>query len=536
MDLQTLHKIAVDVACQKSLACVLEHIVQGLAEEAGVALARIWLIKPGDICPTCPRRAECPDQSQCLHLVASDGRSVQADAPAWSRVDGQFRRFPLGVRKVGMIGASAQPILLTDVDQEPSWLADAEWARRENIQSFAGQPLLFKSETLGVLAVFSRDLLPNEAMIVLRTFADHAAAAIANARAYEEIDQLREQLELENEYLRDEVRDVHTIGGLLGGSSALKKVIEQIDLVAPTDSSVLIQGESGTGKELVARAIHEGSSRKDRPLVKVNCASIPRELFESEFFGHVKGAFTGAIRDRVGRFQLADGGSLFLDEVGEIPIDLQSKLLRVLQEGEIERIGEDKTRKVDVRIIAATNRDLVNEIEAKRFRQDLYYRLSVFPIEVVPLRNWREDIPLLADHFLSQAMRRLGISDAKLKQKHIIQLQGYDWPGNIRELQNVIERAAITAREGTLRFDLPEQDTASFEAAHVASQSEMTDDEANEILSYEELNRVERKNLVAALEKTNWKISGSGGAAELLGVKPTTLSSRLKAMGVQRPS
>ena len=223
----------------------------------------------------------------------------------------------------------------------------------------------------------------------------------------------------ENEYLREEVKVAHAFGDIVGESSALRKVLAQVDLVAPADTSVLILGESGTGKELVARAIHERSRRSDRPMIRVNCGSIPRELFESEFFGHVEGAFTGAVRDRAGRFQLADGGTLFLDEVGEIPLELQSKLLRVLQEGTFERIGEEKSQHVDVRIIAATNRDLKKDVEEKRFRQDLYYRLSVFPVEVAPLRERAEDIPLLAANFLSQTCRRLGLTKPRLKQRHV---------------------------------------------------------------------------------------------------------------------
>ena len=236
----------------------------------------------------------------------------------------------------------------------------------------------------------------------------------------------------------------------MGQSNALQNVFQQIELVAPTDATVLINGESGTGKELIALSIHQRSRRKKNPLIKVNCASIPKELFESEFFGHVKGAFTGAIKDRTGRFQLADGGTLFLDEIGEIPLEMQSKLLRVLQEGEYERIGDEKTQKVNVRIVAATNRDLKKEVDAKRFREDLYFRLNVFPLEIAPLRNRIDDIPLLADHFLKQSCRHMGLPKLQLKKKHVNLLQNYDWPGNIRELQNVIERGVyIIKREGT---------------------------------------------------------------------------------------
>ena len=243
---------------------------------------------------------------------------------------------------------------------------------------------------------------------------------------------------------------------MIGQSAALKRLLRQVEMVARTDATVLILGESGTGKELVAREIHQHSRRSQRPLIRVNCASIPRELYESEFFGHVKGAFTGAIKDRAGRFEAAQGGTLFLDEVGEIPLELQSKLLRVLQEGQYERVGEERTRTVDVRIIAATNRDLPRDVEAGRFRQDLYYRLNVFPMKVAPLRERKEDIPLLAAHFLDRAVRKLKLPSARLTPSHIAQLHNHDWPGNVRELQNMIERALILAQNGVLWFDLPD--------------------------------------------------------------------------------
>ena len=270
----------------------------------------------------------------------------------------------------------------------------------------------------------------------------------------EEIQRLRHQLELENAYLNEEVRNAEAFGDIIGTSPALDTLLWQIDMVSPTDACVLITGESGTGKELVAREIHKRSSRSKRTMIKVNCASVPKELFESEFFGHVKGAFTGAIKDRAGRFQLADGGTLFLDEIGEVPLDLQSKLLRVLQEGTYERVGDEKTHHVDVRIIAATNRQLKEEVERNRFRQDLYYRLNVFPMEVPPLRSRREDIPALASHLLKLASKKLKLPSPRLTQANVQELQKYNWPGNVRELQNVMERALITSQGGKLALNL----------------------------------------------------------------------------------
>jgi len=336
----------------------------------------------------------------------------------------------------------------------------------------------------------------------------------------------RKTLELENEYLQEELRGNYR--AIIGESPALKKVLAQIEMVAPTNAGVLILGESGTGKELVARAIHERSPRKNAALVRVNCASVPRELFESEFFGHVRGAFTGAVKDRVGRFELAHGGTLFLDEIGEVPLELQSKLLRVLQEGQFEKLGEDRTRTVDVRIIAATNRDLEGEVKAGRFRQDLYYRLSVFPIELPPLRDRVEDIPALAQNFLVQSARKLGLNPPRLTSPQLKDLQFYDWPGNVRELQNVIERAAIRSRGGHLELGLPRGESLRSAPLKVESRAQSTPASLGEIKAHE------RNLILDALAKTRGKIYGSDGAAVLLGLKPTTLSSRVHRMGLKK--
>lgn len=366
----------------------------------------------------------------------------------------------------------------------------------------------------------------------LKAAADTLGAAIANADAFEKIEHLKEQLELENEYLRDEARQIMQPGSIVGHSPVLNNILTQIELVAPSDSTVLILGESGTGKELIARAIHEKSSRSKRPLIKVNCASIPRELFESEFFGHVKGAFTGAFKDRIGRFKAADGGTLFLDEVGEIPMSLQSKLLRVLQEGEFEGVGEDVTQKVDVRIIAATNADLKDAIKNNRFRGDLFYRLSVFPITVPPLRERIEDIPELARQFLENICQKLNHPVGKLKKKHIIQLQEYFWPGNVRELENVIERAVLVSHPGELVFNLPKNINIDEE---FVSHESLGETDFSDIYTEYELKEIQRKNLLKALNKCKWKIAGKAGAAELLSVHPNTVTSRIKSLGIERP-
>jgi transcriptional regulator with GAF, ATPase, and Fis domain len=320
---------------------------------------------------------------------------------------------------------------------------------------------------------------------------------------------------------------------IVGQGRRWRQIIKQIEIVASTDATVLILGETGTGKELIARELHRRSRRKDKPLILVNCASIPKELYESEFFGHARGAFTSAVKDRIGRFEAAAGGTLFLDEIDEIPLELQSKLLRVLQDKCYERVGEEKTRCVDVRIVAATNRDLDKEVAAGRFRKDLYYRLNVFPIKVAPLRARKEDIALLATHFIEIAVKELGCPRPRLTRAAIETLQNYDWPGNIRELRNVIERAAVFAQGGALQFDLP----VSGSSVEVTSFSSVHGDQVEpEYLTEAEMRRRERENLFGVLRKTGWKIKGVDGAAELLGLKPTPLMSRMEKMGLKRPA
>jgi formate hydrogenlyase transcriptional activator len=352
-------------------------------------------------------------------------------------------------------------------------------------------------------------------------------------QAEEEIQCLRRKLELENAYLNEEVLEAKAYGEIVGSSPALDGILRQIDMVGPTDASVLITGESGTGKELVAREIHNRSTRKQRTMIKVNCASIPKELYESEFFGHVKGAFTGAVKDRAGRFQLADGGTLFLDEIGEVPLDLQSKLLRVLQEGTYERIGDERTLKTDVRIIAATNRNLKEEVLAKRFREDLFYRLNVFPIEVPPLRDRKDDIPSLANRFLNQAASKLNLPLPQFTKANMMELQNYDWPGNVRELQNVIERAVITSRSGKLAFHLIQGTKGSGRSGK--EDRRRASDTEQRVLTEEEMKQRDRDNLLSALNQCGWKVTGDGGAAELLAMKPTTLHSKIKKLGLKKP-
>lgn len=370
------------------------------------------------------------------------------------------------------------------------------------------------------------------------------------SKAYEALERLRAEIEGERDYLRDEVRESQGMrGGVVAGlgseSPAFVGVLQRIATVAKTSATVLLLGESGVGKEVVARAIHESSDRADKPLVKVNCASVPHELFESEFFGHVKGAFTGALRDREGRFQLADGGTLFLDEVGEIPLDLQGKLLRALQEREVERVGDTRPRKVDVRLVAATNRDLEQEVKQGRFRADLFFRLAVFPMAVPPLRERLEDVVPLFTLFLNRARDAFKRPRLRVRDEHGDVLRAYGWPGNVRELQNSAERAALFSPDNALDLSLvvPEAGTPPpleppRTSAPPSAESARTDaflGERGGFLTAAQMRELERENTRRALERAEWKVAGEGGAAELLGLRASTLASQIKALGIVRP-
>jgi transcriptional regulator with GAF, ATPase, and Fis domain len=337
--------------------------------------------------------------------------------------------------------------------------------------------------------------------------------------AYTEIKQLKNQLEAESAYLQDEIKLEHNFENIIGNSDALKYVLYRVAEVAPTDAHVLIMGETGTGKELIARAIHNLSSRSKRALVKVNCAALPASLIESELFGHEKGAFTGADARRVGRFQLADGATLFLDEISEIPLELQPKLLQVLQDGEFEPLGSSKTLRVDVRIIAASNRDLEDEVNHGRFRRDLFYRINVFPFTVPPLRHRKEDIPLLVKWFVDRFNRKMDKNITSIPKALIKHLQAYDWPGNVRELENVIERAVITSKVSILKLT----DNLVI-PAKVRSRAKLK----------ETLTEVERAQILNTLENTGWKIEGTNGAAGVLGLAPSTLRDRINKLGICR--
>lgn len=511
--------VLLEIAQERSLPLLLEKLVARGLERPDVVCVQVWLLEQPE-----PGKES---SARRLQLVAGRGSSVAGPGPEPAYFGDTSQRVEWGRGFIGHIASAGKQVMIRDINLEPDAVADISWVWNEKVKACGGTPIKYKGELLGVIAGFSRNVPWHDAHLWGQIFADHIGAAIANARAFEQIEQLKAQLELQNTYLQEEVVEAKAFGSLIGQSAALRQIVSQVDLVAPTDASVIVLGETGTGKELVAHEIHRRSMRKDKPFVRVNCASIPRELYESEFFGHVKGAFTGAVRDRPGRFEMAEGGSLFLDEVGEIPLELQGKLLRVLQEMRYERVGDDRTRTANVRIIGATNRDLKQEVAVGRFRQDLYYRLHVFPIHVPALKERPEDIPLLAKHFIDLSVRELRCRTPMLTRAALSQLEAYSWPGNIRELRNVIQRAVILARGRPLHFDLP---SSARPVAKVPEPSR-----GSGFLTEAQMQQRERENLLAALDAANWKVMGAGGAAELLGVRPTTLFSRMKKLGLQKP-
>ncbi|WP_447972046.1 sigma 54-interacting transcriptional regulator [Nitrospira sp. Kam-Ns4a] len=421
---------------------------------------------------------------------------------------------------VGWVFEQRQIHVRPNLRQERLFLEDESYVL-EGLGRMINLPLLVRGECLGTLNIGSVETGPPdpEDLKFLQQVAMQIAFAIDHVRAYERIQRLSEQLSRENEYLAQEVKQSRNLGAMVGASPAFQDVLTQVRAVAPTNTSVFLLGETGTGKELLAHAIHDLSLRRAKPFVRVNCAALPPGLVESELFGHEKGAFTGADQRRPGRFELADGGTLFLDEIGEMPLEAQAKLLRVLQDGIVDRVGATKPIAVDVRIIAATNSDLGAAMAKGAFRPDLYYRLQVFPVVVPPLRSRPEDIRLLAEHFLSLCAARFKRPGLRLDPASMDRLTRYHWPGNVRELQNVIERAVILARSSTVEIDerfLP-----------VVGAPPEAEAPAN-------LVEVERTHIVRVLEQAGWRIYGPRGAARLLGMNPETLRSRLRKLGIRR--
>jgi formate hydrogenlyase transcriptional activator len=427
-------------------------------------------------------------------------------------------------------------LLRRDLEKEAQY-ANERRLVAEGIRSMCAFPLVFQGTCIGTLSLVSRekDRYSEEDTAFLQEVANQIVLAIQNMQSYQEINKLKGRLEKENVYLREELRTEHNFEEIVGNSPALMSALRKVEQVAPTDSTVLIYGETGTGKELIARAIHDRSARKPRPLVKVNCSAISAGLVESELFGHVKGAFTGALDRRIGRFELADGGTIFLDEVGELPLETQVKLLRVLQEHEFEPVGSSRPLRVNVRVIAATNRNLEEAIQAGRFRSDLFYRLNVFPLEMPPLRERRSDIPKLAKFFLSHYSKKLGKNIDGMSHDAMERILGYSWPGNVRELQNVIERAVILSRDRIL--ELQRELAPDLVAEEILGPVNKSPGEAQitglPTSTLPTLKEVERSHILAALKMTSGVVEGPRGAARILKIHPNTLRHRMEKFGIK---
>lgn len=461
-----------------------------------------------------------------LSLYDPETRRLRIHAMDFSQGKGLLREglsVPVDETPSGVALTSRQPVLLTRKDVEQY---DSEFAQRilgEEVKSACCLPLVAHGRPLGMLVVASlRESAFSQADAeMLEPVANQIAIAVENVLGFTQIVELANKLTEEKLYLEEEIRTEYNFEEVIGKSHTLKRALQEVETVAETDSTVLIHGETGTGKELIARAIHNLSPRHERTLVKVNCAAIPTGLLESELFGHEKGAFTGAIERRIGRFELAHRGTIFLDEVEDIPLELQSKLLRVLQEQEFERLGSSRTTRVDVRVVAATNSDLAAMVAEKRFRSDLYYRLNVFPINLPPLRERPEDIPLLVQAFAQRFARRMNKPIERIPAETMAELTRYPWPGNIRELQNLIERGVILSRGPVLEIPLTELKRSANGSGKRTGEST--------------LEAVEREHILRVLGESNWVIGGLAGAAARLGLNRTTLNHRMRKLGIARP-
>ena len=522
----------------KRLSTDLQHVVEARTSELSCSEDR-WrvLLQVNNAVVTCLDRASLFEAiaGALRDVIPFDRAALVLDDP----IDGVFRVqglagpvpshstiplatvWPRSGSRCGWVTDNARPLLTADLREGPQYLEHV-WLLKDGILSALSVPLSAKGKVIGTLNVGSREVAKYGEWDsdLLLAIADQVALAIQNMLAYEEITSLKSRLEQENLYLREESRAETAFADVVGESPAIQKVLESVRMVAGTDSTVLVTGETGTGKELVVRAIHGLSGRKNKILVKVNCAALPSGVIESELFGHEKGAFTGALARRVGRFELANGGTLFLDEVGDLPLELQAKLLRVLQEGEFERVGGAQTLKVNVRMIAATNRDLTNAVEEGRFRADLFYRLNVFPIAIPPLRERLEDVPRLTRHFVMIHASKMGKPIGAISERVLSKLMAYGWPGNVRELQNVLERAVILSRTSRLELD----DSLAAPVAGPRTTSSRT------------LEEIEREHIVSVLESVGWRVSGDHGAGKILGLKRTTLEARMSKLGITRPT
>jgi len=522
-----LARITREITATEDLHAVLSSVVTALATQPDMIFSRLWLYLSDERCDWCrahgrPANALVAPGVPGLHLCASAGVVTSLDRP--------FHLIPLEAPGAPAIAAfGRRPIRTDDILTDASFgtaPAQEEMLRPLSAVGAATYPLLFRGELLGSMGLVARRPLDDEEFQLLGIFADQAAMAIKSAHLFRELQRYRDRLEVENAYLQEQLHEERGWEGIIGESPALRAVLRRVQQVAPVETTVLLTGETGTGKELIARAIHEGSPRKGRALIKVNCGAIPQGVVDSELFGHEKGAFTGALQRRIGRFELAHTSSLFMDEVGELPLDTQVKLLRVLQEQEFERVGSARPMKVDVRVVAATNRDLEVEVSEGRFRPDLFYRLNVFPIRVPPLRERPSDIPLLVQHFLAQFQRKLAKPLRRMSTESLARLQEYSWPGNIRELQNVIERACVLADSPVVEIDGALLSVDRSTAAGGDAGAALADGPIVH-LSENEANHIRR-----ALAATKGKVHGPGGAADLLGINPNTLRSRMRKLGI----
>ncbi len=506
--LELLQRISARMTVHHTLNEVLEAITRGLVQCADAALARTWLHIVPEACPRCRElpTTEVPTGTPSLHLCASAGIFVGDVGP--------HHYLPLGMYLTGRVAETREPTLIDDLARERR-VRNLPWISEHGLRAYAGYPLLFNGELEGVLGIFRQRPLDMDEFRVLGIFAAQAAIAIKNATLLEQAGRHRERLSAENAYLEQEIQRERGTDEIVGRSRPLLAVLRKLELVAPADTTVLLQGETGTGKELLARYVHVHSPRLARPLIFVNCGAIAPGVVESELFGHERGAFTGAVERRIGRFELARGGTLFLDEVGDLPLEAQVKLLRALQEGEVERVGGGTPIRVDARVVAATNRDLEADVRAGRFRADLFYRLNAFPVRVPPLRERPEDVPLLAEHFMAKFRRKLGRPIGELAPESLDRLCRYSWPGNVRELQNVLERACVLARGDLVEVDPLRADGPGPAGAALRS-----------------LEEVERDHILRVLGSTHGVIQGPLGAARVLGLHPNTLRSRMERLGI----
>jgi formate hydrogenlyase transcriptional activator len=459
--------------------------------------------------------AQYDPEEHRLRIVTYDGPYQSQD---YTPIGRELR---LDDSPAGLAFTGQKYILRRDLEAE-RLTSSEERAYSHGFRSLCALPLVVRGVSIGAITMGSleRAQYSEADAALLMEVANQIAIAVDNMRAYEEIRALKARFEAEAVYLQEEIKTEHNFEEIIGQSKPLRELLRKLEQVALTDATVLIRGETGTGKELLARAVHDRSRRKARPLVKVNCGAIPAGLVESELFGHERGAFTGATQRRIGRFELADGGTIFLDEVTELPVDTQVKLLRVLQEGDFERVGSSQTINVNVRVIAATNRNVQEAVSSGSFRADLYYRLNVFPLEVPALRERPEDIPLLVNFFLSRFAKSLGKDVRGVSQRSMQSLSRYGWPGNIRELQNIIERAVVLAKGPVVQID---------------ESTLRADEAAGDGAAIDTLEKVERRHILRALGETRWVIHGKKGAAELLGINPSTLRSRMEKLEIKKP-